>query len=171
MESIANRLDEFPIFGGIDYDTLSNVGDLFEPQSYEEGAHLIEQGTRGNRLYVITSGKVGVSMCVDPEDGGNGKDVLQLATMQCGECLGEMELIDTQERSATVIALEPTETLELTNMCLLKMFEREPTAFRMLIMNLARDLSRRLRAADQRLAILASTGVLPPARGDFSRDG
>jgi len=72
-----------------------------------------------------------------------------------------MELIDTQKRSATVTALIHTETLELTNMGLFKIFQRDPDAFRMVMMNLARDLSRRLRDADNRLAALAEDGVLP----------
>ena len=159
IESITGRLNEFPIFGGIEASALLEIGDLFDSQTYPTGAHLIDEGAHGNRLYIITSGTVAVSMHLGPERE------LPLATLEAGETFGEMELIDTQQRSATVIALEETETLELTNMGLLKLFKRNPDAFRMVMMNLARDLSRRLRASDRRLAALAESGVLPPARG------
>lgn len=159
IESIADRLNDFSIFGGIEQGQLGNVADLFESGTYAEGDHIIDQGTQGTRLYVITAGKVGISIHSpgSADEGANRE--LSLATMGRGDCFGEMEILDTQARSATVIALEPTETIELTNMALLKLFERDPNAFRFLIMNLARDLSRRLRVADQRLAELANSGV------------
>jgi CRP-like cAMP-binding protein len=162
IASIAERLNEFSVFGGIEAAALLELGDLFETQTYAMGAHLIDEGEQGNRLYVITEGKVEVSIRLDPSKRqGGGEANLPLATLRAGDTFGEMELIDTQRRSATVIALVQTETLELTNMGLFAVFQRDPDAFRMIMMNLARDLSRRLRAADRRLAALAESGVLP----------
>jgi CRP-like cAMP-binding protein len=77
-----------------------------------------------------------------------------LATCERGATFGEMELLDTQNRSASVTALEPTETVELTSMKLYQVFLQDADVFRMIIMNLARDLSRRLRVADQQLALV-----------------
>ena len=159
IESITGRLNEFSIFGGIEADALLELADLFETRTYPVGAHLIDEGQQGNRLYVITEGAVVVSVGVDASKGrAGGDDQLQLATLGAGDTFGEMELIDTQKRSATVIALRQTATLELTNMGLFAIFQRDPDAFRMIMMNLARDLSRRLRAADLRLAALAEGG-------------
>ncbi len=160
IERITDRLNDFSIFGGIDGAALEKLDDLFDVRTYEPGDHLIDEGAQGNRLYILTSGEVAVSMHGD--SGADGE--VPLAKLNAGESFGEMELIDTQKRSATVIATTETETLELTNMGLLKIFERDPDSFRMLMMNLARDLSRRLRAADRRLAELVKTGVLPPPR-------
>ena len=160
IERITERLNEFSIFGGIDAEALIKLDDLFDIRTYGPGAHLIDEGAKGHRLYIITSGEVTVSMHGD--SGTDGE--VPLAELRAGESFGEMELIDTQMRSATVIAKTGTETLELTNMGLFRIYERDPDSFRMLMMNLARDLSRRLRAADRRLAELVKTGVLPPPR-------
>ena len=169
LKSILDDLNDFPIFGGIMPEALAPMEDLFLSGSYEEGEHLIDQGTRGDRLYVMVEGIADVTADL----GGQGE--LQLAKLKRGETFGEMELkrgetfgemelIDTQDRSATVIAVEPTKTLELTNMKFLKLFNRDPEVFRIMMMNLARDLSRRLRAADRRMAEYIETGQLPPGR-------
>ena len=158
LQSILDDLNSFPIFGGILPDDLAKMEDLFISGDYAEGDHMIDEGTKGDRLYIIVSGTAEVTANLE------GQKILQLATLKRGETFGEMELIDTQDRSATVIALEPTTTLELTNMKFFKLFQRNPEAFRIIMMNLARDLSRRLRAADQRIVRFIETGELPPGR-------
>ena len=158
LKSILDDLNDFPLFGGIMPEALAPMEDLFLSGTYAEGEHLIDQGTRGDRLYVMVEGIADVTADL----GGKGE--LQLAKLKRGETFGEMELIDTQDRSATVIAAQPTKTLELTNMKFLKLFNRDPEVFRIMMMNLARDLSRRLRAADRRMAEFIETGELPPGR-------
>ena len=158
LASILDELNDFPLFGGILPEDLAPMEDLFLSGSYEKGDHLIDEGTRGDRLYLMVEGTADVTANL----GERGE--LQLAILRRGETFGEMELIDTQDRSATVIAAEPTKTLELTNMKFLKLFNRDPNVFRIMMMNLARDLSRRLRAADKRMADYIETGELPPGR-------
>ena len=59
-----------------------------------------------------------------------------------------MELIDIQRSEATVRAREDTITLVLTNRNLYRLEKASLKTFTMIIMNLARDISRRLRAMD-----------------------
>jgi CRP-like cAMP-binding protein len=59
-----------------------------------------------------------------------------------------MELIDIQPSEATVRAREDTITLVLTNQNLYRLEKASPKTFTMIIMNLARDISRRLRVMD-----------------------
>ena len=131
--SILDDLSDFAIFGGIDAETLRGVADLFDEGSYAAGTRIIEEGTRGNRLYIVASGNAEVTVRC-PTNGGDQVESV-LATHGRGATFGEMELLDTQVRSATVTAIERTETIELTNMGLLRIFERDPDTFRMLIMN------------------------------------
>ena len=158
INSILDDLQDFAFFGGIDRETLEKVGDLFDAGSYPPGTRIIVEGSSGNRLFIITSGRAEVSVRGPDADGHKTESVL--ATHGRGDTFGEMELLDTQKRSASVTALEPVETLELTNMGLYQIFLRDPDVFRMIVMNLARDLSRRLRLADQQLALVC-TGPAP----------
>jgi CRP-like cAMP-binding protein len=152
LNAIIGELSEFAIFGGIEARALARVSDLFESGSYPAGAHIIEQETSGNRFYIVTAGRVQVSVHSTLPNETRTESVL--ATHGRGATFGEMELLDTQKRSATITAIEATDTIELTNMGLYEIFLRDPDVFRMMIMNLARDLSRRLRIADQQLALI-----------------
>ena len=150
LEAILDDLSDFAFFGGIEPEALKKVTDLFNEESFEPETRIIEEGSRGNRLYILTSGRTEVRV----RTGGDGDDGTEtvLATHKRGDTFGEMELLDTQVRSASVITIEPTTALSLTNRGLYEIFMRRPDIFRMIMMNLARDLSRRLRKADQQLA-------------------
>ncbi|NNM28955.1 MAG: cyclic nucleotide-binding domain-containing protein [Akkermansiaceae bacterium] len=150
MTAVLKDLSAFAFFGGIEPEALASVADLFEEGSYPAGTRVIEEGSRGNRLYIITAGQAEVRIRRDAPDDAGLENVL--TTLGRGETFGEIELLDTQERSASVVAVEAATTLELTNRGLYEIFRRRPDIFRMIMMNLARDLSRRLRHADRQLA-------------------
>lgn len=140
-------LEDFSFFGGITSDTLEQIDDLFEAGSYPAGSTIIAEGNTGRRLYLITAGQVKIS--VQASNNGTTATCV-LDTLERGATFGEMELLDTQARSATVTAAIDTKTVELTNMAFYQLFLRDPEAFRMIMMNLARDLSRRLREVNRR---------------------
>jgi CRP-like cAMP-binding protein len=64
-----------------------------------------------------------------------------------------MELLDQQPRSATVVAHGDTVVLALDNLDLHKLNLRNTRVYAMMLRNLAREVSRRLRATDQYLAV------------------
>jgi CRP-like cAMP-binding protein len=64
-----------------------------------------------------------------------------------------MELIDEQPRSATVIAQPDTVVLALDNLDLRKLNLINTRVYATMLLNLAREISRRLRATDQYLAV------------------
>ncbi|MFW5690077.1 MAG: cyclic nucleotide-binding domain-containing protein, partial [Spirochaetota bacterium] len=75
----------------------------------------------------------------------------QLTIMHTGDTFGEMELIDIQPCAASVRAVEPTDTLSLSNRDLYKVSKIDMKTYALLVMNLAREISRRLRRADEML--------------------
>jgi len=62
-----------------------------------------------------------------------------------------MALLDLFPRSASVLALAPCTAIELSTATLYKLYETHLEQFALIQMNIARELSRRLRAADERL--------------------
>ncbi|HWP67943.1 MAG TPA: cyclic nucleotide-binding domain-containing protein, partial [Rectinemataceae bacterium] len=72
-----------------------------------------------------------------------------IAELSEGETFGEMELIDVMPSIATITALEPLEVVTISNRALYEISKIEPKTFSLMIMNLARDLSRRLRRMDE----------------------
>jgi CRP-like cAMP-binding protein len=66
-----------------------------------------------------------------------------------------MTLIEMQNRSATVVAEEPTMLYELTARNLYAYYKADIRAYVLVLQNISRELCRRLRRADDRIAELA----------------
>lgn len=141
----ARFLQDQPLFGGVDDQAMTAIMPLMRELDFAAGEVIVEEGDDGDSLFVICSGSVEV-LKASPESAGLfGK---RIAVLKTGDVFGEMELIDTQRRSATVRALEPVSTLALTNGDLFCIHEFDPPTFTLIVMNLARELSRRLRSID-----------------------
>lgn len=91
-----------------------------EKKIFAGGQFLMKEGDDAEEAYLITKGKVQVSRQAD----GNNKVVL--GTLQEGDIVGEMALIADDKRSASVEALEETETAVLTKDLLSRNLKKLP---------------------------------------------
>ncbi len=76
---------------------------------------------------------------------------LLLQRMGPGDCFGEMALLDLFPRSASVRADQDCRAIELSSANLYRLFERDVEQFALIQMNIAREMSRRLRLTDDLL--------------------
>ncbi|MEP6694013.1 MAG: cyclic nucleotide-binding domain-containing protein [Chloroflexota bacterium] len=124
---------------------LQMLAERGRPKHFATGDVIMRQGDESDALHVITRGRVRV------ERNQPGEPTLVLAELEVGDVIGEMGLLDGAPRSATVTALEHTQTLEIhaTVMALVLMQYPQIAAA------LLRTLSRRLRNADELADALA----------------
>ncbi len=130
-------LRRYSLFGGLVDDQLQRLVERIRTLELEAGAELVHEGDRGNLMFCLVEGEVEVL---------HGPQAI--ARLGPGETIGEMELIDMQPRSATVRALVPCRLLSLALRDVLMLQREDLPAFTLVVMNLARDLSRRLRKMD-----------------------
>ena len=78
------------------------------PKSFRRGEMVMQEGEPGESLYLVRSGRLAVR--VSTPDGATAT----LAVISAGGYFGELALLGDHIRTATVVALEPTETLRLT---------------------------------------------------------
>lgn len=88
-------LREVSIFSTLDSEEITTVSEALVPGSAEPNVKLFEEGEKGDCLYLIESGRVGITVRVE-----NGDD-FQVASFGPGECIGEMTIFDQAPRSAT----------------------------------------------------------------------
>lgn len=131
------RLRRYSLFGGLIDAQLDTLVGRIRTEEFAAGAEILRQGERGDRLYCLVEGEVEVR-----------RDGRALVRLGPGETIGEMELIDMQPRSATVVALTPCLLYGLALRDILALQREDLPSFTLVIMNLARDLSRRLRRMD-----------------------
>ena len=132
-----DQLRRYSLFGGLVDAQLARLIALIRVEAFPAGAIIMRQGDKGDRLFCLVSGEVEVR-----------RGDRLIACLPAGETLGEMELIDMQPRSATVTALVPCVLYALTLKDILSLQREDLPAFTLVVMNLARDLSRRLRQMD-----------------------
>ena len=153
----AGFLQQQPLFGGVDDQAMSAIMPLLREEDFASGELIVREGDQGDSLFVICSGSVEV-LKADPDQ--DTPVAQRIAVLHVGDVFGEMELLDTQHRSATIRALEPVAALALSNGDLFRIYESDLPTFALIVMNLARELSRRLRSIDD-LAVrcMASSNV------------
>jgi CRP/FNR family transcriptional regulator, cyclic AMP receptor protein len=138
------------LFAGLDEEDLSDLPALFRIGNFQRGERIITEGERGGALYVIYQGGVDILKQIVSREGESQE---KIASLHAGDTFGEMELLDQQPRSATVVAHANTVVLALDNVDLHKLNLRNTRVYATMLLNLAREVSRRLRATDQYLAV------------------
>jgi CRP/FNR family transcriptional regulator, cyclic AMP receptor protein len=120
-------------------------------ERFADGDVIVREGDTGREMYVIRSGRVEVSKSL------GGRTVV-LATLERGSFFGEMSLLESRPRNATVRAKGDTELLVIEPGALLLKIRRDPTfAFEML-----QHMSRRIRALDEQLMTVLDDTKRPP---------
>ncbi|MFE2747162.1 Crp/Fnr family transcriptional regulator [Streptomyces scopuliridis] len=118
---------------------------------YAADAHLLTEGDRSTHVMIILQGWVTVSVATD-----RGATRLILGLRGPGELLGEMAALDSHPRSATVRALGSIEALVIPGDAFRRFLALHPRVSGLVI----RQLTFRLRSADQERSALASLTVL-----------
>jgi CRP-like cAMP-binding protein len=76
----------------------------------------------------------------------------RVALLGPNDWFGEMSILDVMPRSATVRALSPSRVLRITAHDLDALYRRDLRSYSLLVLNIAREMSRRLRVVDGLLA-------------------
>ena len=82
---------------------------------------------------------------------GRGRET-RVALLGANDAFGEMSIIDMQPRSATVRALAPSRLLKISTEEMDALYRHDLKSYTRIVLNIARDLSRRLRVTDGLLA-------------------
>ena len=134
------------LFGGLNDKCLKKVASFLKEQQFKKWTTIIKEKEIGDRMYMIVKGNVEIlKYDSDKQEEEN------ISTLGEGDSFGEMELIDIQSRSATVKALDYVETVSLSNSDLLKLSQEDLEAFSIIVVNIARIISRKLRKTDNKL--------------------
>ena len=142
MESVSElaALARTPVFESLPFEGLSGLAKEGRKRLFVAGSQIVRQGDPSDCMHIIVRGLVRVERS-HPEI----TDPIVLAELGAGETVAEMGVIDDEVRSATVTAIEDTETLEIPAAVLSRVLLQYPEV----ATNMLRMLSRRLRSTDE----------------------
>jgi CRP/FNR family transcriptional regulator, cyclic AMP receptor protein len=133
------------IFGGLPERALARILDVARVVRVPTGATVFEEGQPARSMFVVREGELEVY-----KRRGDGSE-FRLALLHRGDCVGEMSLVEIQPRSASARALCPAALYVLDHTEIARLYQSDLEIYTLLVLNVAREISRRLRLADQRL--------------------
>jgi CRP/FNR family cyclic AMP-dependent transcriptional regulator len=142
-------LQKVPLFHSLPEAEIAPFGDLMRERSYPKGSVILFEDDPGDALYVVANGQVKVVLI-----GEDGREVI-LSVLGEGTFFGEMALLDDEPRSAHVIAMEDSAVLALRREDFRTRLRNSPEV----AIALLRELSRRLRRADDQIGSLVLLDV------------
>lgn len=143
------------LFSQLDDAQLDQLLKLTTTKHLDEGEILFRKGDPGRQLFGVVEGCLKIYSA-----GADGKEVV-FGLSDPGDVTGEIALLDSEPRSATVVALQATELLTLDRRDLLPFLERHPRV----AIRLAELLAARLR----RLSELTEDSVLLALRARLAK--
>lgn len=129
------------IFSEVNTDDLRVVVEEMHEEAYFHGEHVFEINDPSDRMYIVLTGKIGISIHRDPRV----KDFV--TEVGPGECFGEMGPLDGSPRSGTAHVIEDALLLYLDKLKLHGLIASYPE----LALGLLRGMSMRVRQTSAKL--------------------
>ena len=142
-------LGRVPLFQGLNEQQFSLLSSRIQKISLRRGEVLFVEGDEGDRLYIITEGKIKLG-----HSSEDGRESL-LAILGPGEMIGELTLFDPGPRSTTATAVSPASMLCLEHSDLVQILDTNPEVAK----HLLRALAQRLRRTNESLSDLVFSDV------------
>lgn len=151
-ESDVERLREVGLFGGLNDAALNELAHAHELVELAPGDAVFREGEPGREMFVVLDGEVELLRNV------RGKQA-PIAKVARNDWFGEMSMLDILPRPTTARVVQKVLLLRLTCHDLDTLYRRDMKAYTLLVLNIAREMSRRLRTVDAMLADAQTNGA------------
>jgi len=142
IESVLPILSEIAIFGGFLDRQLSEIFKYLEEALFKAGEYVFQKGDEPSHIYIVKKGRIDLLITKQ-------KVILKKKILGVGDCFGEASLMAMHKHTATAVALEDSEVMVLSRRALMHLQKQDSKLFALLMMNIARELARRLELTDE----------------------
>lgn len=117
--AIVERLSAVDIFAPLSSEETAMLAQAASSHVFAPGETVIRAGDPGSSMFVVHNGRV----CVQVSENGRPRTV---ATLSDGAFFGEMALFTGEPRTASIVAIEETEVLEIGHAAMKRVFDNNP---------------------------------------------
>jgi len=135
-------------FGGLMPEVVATVAAMLKEKRIAAGECLFAEGDDGKSMYIVGSGEL-----ILRRHCGSGEET-RLQMMRRGDFFGVTALIDMEPRPFSCVAERDSVLYELTNAGLYQLYKEDLKGYVLVLQNVNRELSRRLRKAASRISAL-----------------
>ena len=135
--SIQSIIRGAPLFNELYDGEIDSVLKSCQVMQLQADEKIFNEGDIGEDLYLILSGKINIV-----------KKGILIATLRKAELFGEMILLYEGTRSTDAFAVVPTDLLVLNYRSILKVYDKNPRAMSIMMLNLSRLLADRLKKSN-----------------------
>jgi len=139
-----------PVLAGLDEAALALLADEGLVHEFIADEVVVREGDAGHSFYILVEGDVEVIKNLE------SPHAVTLAKFSARAFFGEMCVVDPVPRTATVYAVSRVKAIEIKAATLHHLYQQMPAQYAIVVLNIARDLARRLRALDIAYAAQAS---------------
>jgi CRP/FNR family transcriptional regulator, cyclic AMP receptor protein len=134
---------KYSLFGGLLKEQVEAIIPFMQEEKYNLDEFIITEGSPNDKIFFIIEGQVSVS-----------KKNVHLSHFSEGEAFGEMEVLDIMPAIASIKTTSQVTVMSISNKALREIYKMDVKVFALIIMNLARDVCRRLCKTDEKLTTL-----------------
>jgi CRP/FNR family cyclic AMP-dependent transcriptional regulator len=124
MTDVAELLGQSAIFGGLPRTVLGAIAVAMRPETYEPGQVIFSRAEPGSGLYLVTSGRVRLSVT-----SADGRE-LTFRFAEAGDVMGEIAALDQGPRTADAVAVTRVGAHMLSVGALTRLTEEHPAMLR-----------------------------------------
>ena len=138
-QQLCSLIENVPMFGDLCHADVETLARYIRAYEARKGTEIFREGARGQFMCIVVSGRV------DIFKENREREKKKVATVRPGKSMGEMSLLDELPYSATARVSEDSQLLMLTKMNFERFTEEQPVLCNMLLRQIARLMSLRLR--------------------------
>ncbi len=157
IEEVISILSQISIFGGVSETQQNEIFNRLEIGCWKKGDFIFRKGDEPSHIYIVKSGLIELFI---PD-----KDVMvEKKRLGIGECFGQVALMSIHQHTVSAVAVEDSEVIVFSKRLLHQLHHEDISLFALLMMNIARELARRLQWTDELLIrSIHSHDQIPPA--------
>lgn len=144
------ELRNIGLFGALPESVLEHLSSTLEVIDVPPGTYLFREDDAADCMFVVLQGDMEIT-----KRSKSGSEA-RVAVLGPRDWFGEMSIVDVQPRSASVLTVSPARLVRMTSADLDRLYRFDVKAYALIILNIAREMSRRLRVADGMVADLVA---------------
>ena len=141
--ALFKALSAIPVLGGTSHEAQTLIANEGIVRIFRPGGWIVREGEEGHAFFILVEGEVEVIKHAD------SPHAVTLAKLGPGSTFGEMCVLGPMSRAASVRPVSGVTAIEIKAATLYHLYQKLPDQYAIVLLNLARDMARRLSKLDE----------------------